>query len=122
MSSDANASASAWPHVMPPSSPSASRRRSSWGTSFGWMVKPSGTVSSCSLRERSTSADTAVLIAARVAGVAQAVGERVGAELAAGGHGLVGLAHLPLGARDHLVNLLAGEQALGDQLLARRSC
>ena len=68
VSSDANASASAWAQVMPPSSPSASRRRSSWGTSFGWMVNPSGTASSCSLSERSTSAETAVLIEERAAG------------------------------------------------------
>ena len=41
-SSVANASASAWPQSMPPSS-SASRRRSSCVVSFGWTVKPSGT-------------------------------------------------------------------------------
>ena len=42
VSSEANASASACAQSMPPSAPSASRRRSSCLTSFGWTVKPSG--------------------------------------------------------------------------------
>ncbi len=61
VSSDAKASASAWAQSMPPSSPSATRRRSSCLTSFGWTVKPSGCVSSSSLRTFRRSALTAVL-------------------------------------------------------------
>ena len=49
VSSEAKASASACAQSMPPSAPSASRRRSSCLTSFGWTVKPSGTRSSSSL-------------------------------------------------------------------------
>ena len=48
---------------------------------------------------------------------AQAVAAGVGAELAAGRDRLVGLAHAPLGGRDHLVDLLAAQHALVDQLL-----
>ena len=60
VSSEANASVSAWAQSMPPSSPSAVRRRSSCLTSFGWTVKPSGTVRSSALSARSSSAGTAV--------------------------------------------------------------
>ncbi len=41
-SSEANASASAWAQSMPPSAPTASRRRSSCLTQLRWTVKPSG--------------------------------------------------------------------------------
>ena len=63
VSSDANASASACAQSIPCSPPaavSASRRRSSCLTSFGWTVKPSGTRSSCSPSSRSRAAGTAV--------------------------------------------------------------
>ena len=42
--SEAKASCSACAQSIPPSAPSASRRRSSCLTSFGWTVKPSGTL------------------------------------------------------------------------------
>ena len=51
-SSEAKASASAWPQSMPPSS-SARGRRSSCRWSFGLTVKPSGTRASCSVSRRS---------------------------------------------------------------------
>ena len=57
VSSEAKASASACAQSMPPSAPSASRRRSSCLTSLGWTVKPSGTRSSSSLSARRRSAD-----------------------------------------------------------------
>ena len=63
-SSEANASASAWPQSIPPSS-SAARRRSSWRASFGWTVKPSGTRSSSSFSSRRRSSRTAVSTASR---------------------------------------------------------
>ena len=61
VSSEANASDSACAQSMPPSAPSASRRRSSCLTSLGWTVKPSGTRSSSSLSCCRRSAETAVL-------------------------------------------------------------
>ena len=64
-SSEANASASAWPQSIPPSS-RVSRRRSSWRASFGWTVKPSGTARSCSFSARSRSSATAVSTASPV--------------------------------------------------------
>ena len=51
VSSDAKASDSACAQSMPPSAPTASRRRSSCLTSFGCTVKPSGTRSSSSLSD-----------------------------------------------------------------------
>ena len=51
VTSDAIASASAWPQSMRPPSSSALRRRSSWPASFGWIVNDSGTRSSCSLSD-----------------------------------------------------------------------
>ena len=47
--SEASASASACAQSMPPSGPSAARRRSSCLRSLGWTVNPSGQLSSCSL-------------------------------------------------------------------------
>ena len=51
VSSEAKASDSACAQSMPPSAPSASRRRSSCLTSLGWTVKPSGVRSSSSLSD-----------------------------------------------------------------------
>ena len=62
VSSEAKASDSACAQSMPPSAPSASRRRSSCLTSLGCTVKPSGTASSSSLSElQPVDAETAVL-------------------------------------------------------------
>src|SRR4051812_38490463 len=61
VSNDAKASASACAQSIPPSAPSASRRRSSCLTSLEWTVKPSGTASRPALSSRSFSAGTAVV-------------------------------------------------------------
>src|ERR671939_109600 len=61
LSSEANASASAWAQSMPPSGSTVSRRRSSCLSSLGWTLKPSGSRSRSSLSAIRRSAETAVL-------------------------------------------------------------
>ena len=116
VSSEASASASACAQSIPPSGPSAVRRRSSCRSSLGWTVNPSGQVSSCSLSAVRNSGDSAVSNSCP-APLSRSACSLVMRLAHAGLEGLldvhqalIGLARLPVG-------FFRGEHAGGHQLL-----
>ena len=114
-SSDAKASASAWPQSIPPSS-SAARRRSSWLASFGLTVKPSGRLQQL-LRQPAQPLLTNACLDRGGAGADDRLLVRLGRDLAAEGRlqPLVRLAHPPFRLRRECLGLLGREHALGDE-------
>ena len=110
----ASASASACAQSMPPSGPSAGRRRSSCFASFGFTVKSAGYVSSCSLSALSSSAATARVDF--LAGDHLLPGFRRGALPGARLERLLDLDQALVRRRRERIGLVTREHALGHQL------